>query len=145
MNINECVRDWINENKADHPPISEIEVSTGGEEGTEELPFIGVFETDSGIYEQDGVTMYGVTTYSINAELHTVPVGEDEDGTPAETEREMRDALNNILGDRAAIPFMEALNGWRVFDIRIASPTTEPEEGRRISRVTLDVTACPNT
>ena len=145
MNINESIRDWINKNKGDHESLADITVSTGGEEGTESLPFIGVFETDSGLYEQDGVTMYGVTIYQINAELHTVPASDDEEGTPISTEREMRDALYNILADRAAIAFMNVRNGWQVFDIHLSSPTTEPEEGRRISRITLDVTAAPIT
>lgn len=143
MNLNESTRDWITHRMVDFPRLAEIDILTGGEEGTESPPFIGIFETDSGIYEQGGVTMHGVTVFEITVELHTVPATEEEGGTAATDERILRDDLYNILGDRGAIEWMQELNGWRVFDIRLASPTTEPNEGRRISRFTMEITACP--
>ena len=76
-------------------------------------------------------------------EGHGFVVEEAEDGTPAETEREFRRDLYDILGDRSVIDWISGQNGWQVFDIRLAAPTTEANEGRRISRWTLTLTAAP--
>lgn len=144
MNINESIRDWINHRLTDFPQLANIQLATGGEEDTVSPPFFGIYETGSEIYEQDGATMYGVSVFEITAELHTVPVSSEEGGTEIATERGWRNDLYNILGDRDCINWMSERNGWRIFDIRLPSPTTEAGEGERISRFTLEVTACPN-
>ena len=143
MNINESIRDWITSKLSEFPEIASIQLSTGGEESSVTTPFFAIYESSAEPYEQSGVSMYGVTVYEINAELHTVAESEEEGATPATTEREWRDAFYNILGDRDAIAWMEGHNGWRVFDIRLAAPTTEPNEGQRLSRIVMTVTACP--
>jgi hypothetical protein len=144
MNLNESIRDWVFFRAAEaFPTLLPIELVTMGE--TTELgpPFLGIFETNSEAYNQDGVMLPGVSVYEITVELQTIPVEEDEGGTTAELEREYRRDLYDILGDRAAIDWISGQNGWRVFDIRLAAPTTEANEGRRISRWILTVTACP--
>jgi hypothetical protein len=42
------------------------------------------------------------------------------------------------------IEWITGRNGWQIFDIRLAAPTTEANEGRRISRWILKITAAPN-
>jgi hypothetical protein len=93
--------------------------------------------------EQNGVVLYGVTEFELTCELHTVPVDDNEGGTDAETERQYRRDFYDIVGDRMAINWMSGRNSWTIFDIRLSSPTTEPNEGRRISRFTITVIASP--
>ena len=143
MNINESIRDWINHRRKDFPQLSAIQLATSGEESDVAPPFLGIFETGSQMHEQGGVTMYGVSVIEVTCELHTVPVGDEEGGTEAVTEREWRKQFYDILGDRAAIKWICDRNEWRVFDIRLSAPTTESEEGQRITRFILSVTACP--
>jgi len=144
MNLNESIRDWVFYRATTaFPDLLVIELVTMGE--TTELgpPFLAIYETNSEAYNQDGVMLPGVSVYEITVELQTVPVEEEELGTPPETEREWRKQLYDILGDRAAIDWITGRNGWQVFDIRLPAPTTEASEGRRISRWILTVTACP--
>lgn len=143
MNLNESFRDWINFNLKDYPSLRDINLVTMGE--TEDLnpPFFAIYETSSSMVEQNGVVLYGVTEFELTCELHTVPVEDNEGGTDAETERQYRRDFYDIVGDRMAINWMSGRNSWTIFDIRLSSPTTEPNEGRRISRFTITVIASP--
>lgn len=140
MNLNESIRDWINHRIADFPDLAEIEIVTMGE--TDELfpPFLGIMETSSEPFVQGDVVMRGVSTVEMTVELHTLP---SDDGTEPETERDWRRQLYDILGDEAAIGWMSGRNGWLVFDIRLASPTTEASDGRRVSRWIMSLVAAP--
>ncbi len=142
MNINESVRDWINYNIPYHEELDGIDLVVGGEDSELVPPFIVCYETGSEVYEQNGVTMYGVTNFEITVELHTVPE-DDALGTSYLDDQEMRQSLMHVLSDRAAIGYMESLNEWKVFDIRTSSPTTTANEGRRVTQQILNVTACP--
>lgn len=142
--INESIRDWITANQADFSSLSGVTVSTGGEADDLEPPFVGVFETGADAYEQDSTTLYGVTTYEVTVEFHTVPVSSADGGTDADDAQDARRDLYHILGDRAAIDFAATRNEWTVFDIRLGGPTNEANEGRRITRWTLTVIAAPN-
>ena len=144
MNINESIRDWITANLKDYPSLTSVSLVTMGETAELDPPFLAIYEAGSATVEQNGVVMYGVTAFDIACELHTIPVSDDEDGTPPETERQYRKGFYDILGNREAIAWMDGRNGWKVFDIRLSSPTTEPSEGRRVSRFSLTVIACPN-
>lgn len=144
MNINESIRDWIFSHYESQTSLAVIDLVTMGETSDLAPPFLGIYETGSNPYIQGEVVMYGVTNYDINCELHTVPVEEDQDGTDVDTEREYRRDLYDILGDRAMIDWINNRNGWLVFDIRIAAPTTEASEGRRITRWSLSIIAAPN-
>lgn len=143
MNLNESVRDWINHKAPIFTNLDGVALVTSGETTEQELPFVGIYETGSEIYEQDGVIMRGWSVFEITVELFTVPVDEDEGGTDPGNERLIRNDLYCIIGDTDAIEFMNWRNGWRVFDIRTASPTTTAEEGRRITRFTLNILASP--
>ena len=143
MNINESLRDWIASKQSNFPTLTGVDLLTMGETADKEPPFLGIYETGADQHEAGGVTMRGVSDFQITCELHTVPASDIEEGTSPEDERLMRRDLYDIIGDEAAIAWMEGRNGWRVFDIRMASPTTEAGEGRRISRWVLSVIACP--
>lgn len=144
MNINESIRDWINERIGDFESLDGLQIITMGEDETQNPPFLGIMEQGADIFTQNGVTMDGVNTFQIRCELHTVPVSEDQCGTPAEDERAMRRDLYDIIGDiEGAEQFIAEKNGWRIFDIRVSAPTTEPNEGRRVSVWTLEIVACP--
>lgn len=143
MNLNESIRDWITHRLPDFPDLAPIQLATSGEEIDIIPPFLGIYETSSEAYEQGGVTMYGVTEFEIIAELHTVPAADEEGGTPAVQERAWRTQLYDILGDRAAIEWISGRNQWQVFDMRLPSPTTESQEGQRITRWVMTVVACP--
>lgn len=144
MNIQESLRQWIEKRVGeDYPDLDGIQIAITGEESDVTPPFIGIYETSSAIYETAGVTMYGVSDFEIAVELHTVPADENNEGTEIATEQGWRRNLYDILGDRDAIAWATDRNGWRVFDIRLASPITESGEGQRITRFELMVTACP--
>ena len=81
--------------------------------------------------------------YEVTCELQTVPADEDNEGTSADDERQMRVDLYDILGNRDAIPFISGNNDWTVFDIRLGGPTTEAQDGRRVTRWLLTVVAAP--
>jgi hypothetical protein len=144
MNLNESIRDWVFFRISDvFPDLAVVELVTMGE--TTELgpPFLAIYETGSSLHETAGVILPGVSDFEITCELHTVPTAEEEEGTPPETERAYRRQLYDILGDRGAIDWINRRNGWLVFDIRLSSPTTEANEGRRITRWVMSIIACP--
>lgn len=145
MNLNESVRDWVfNQVTSTFPSLAVVDIVTMGETDDLGPPFLAIYETAADPYEQGGVMLPGVTVYDITCELHTIPVSEEEQGTDTDTEREYRRDLYDILGDRGMIDWVNGRNGLQVFDIRLAAPTTEPTEGRRISRWLLKITAAPN-
>lgn len=144
MSLNESIRDWINERIGNFETLDGLQVITMGEDETQEPPFLGIMEQGADMFVQNGVTMDGVSTYQLRCELHTVPVSEEQGGTTAKQERAMRRDLYDIIGDiEGAEQFLAQKNGWRVFDIRTTGPTTEPNEGRRVSAWTLEIVACP--
>lgn len=143
MNINESLRDWIESRISNFTTLTDVALVTMGETGDLAPPFLAIYETSADMRETNGVIMTGVSDYQIFCDLHTVPADEDNDGTTAEDERAMRRDFYDILGDRDAIDWMSGRNEWTVFDIRAAGPTSEPSDGRRISRWTLQITACP--
>lgn len=143
-NINESIRDWVFSKYPIFPDLSVIDLVTMGETADLGPPFLAIYETGSSLHDTDGVVVPGVSDFEITCELQTVPVEDDEGGTPTDTEREYRRQIYDILGDRDAIDWITERNGWRVFDIRTASPITEPNEGRRITRWVLSIVACPN-
>lgn len=143
MNINESIRDWVNLKSPEFTSLSAVDFVTMGENGDLSPPFVAIYETGSAPVEQAGVIMHGVSAYEITAELHTIPQDADQDGTPAATERLMRRDLFDIVGNRDCITYCNGRNSWRIFDIRAATPTTEPSEGRCVSKIILTVIACP--
>lgn len=143
MTLTKSLQDLILDRKPDFPSLASLQVVTAGETDDLSPPFFGMVEESSKAFEQGDVVMRGVSTYSIACELHTVPAGEDQDGTPLDDERTMRADLYDILGDVAAIEWINTRNFWRVFDIQLSGPTTEAGEGRRITRFSLEIIACP--
>lgn len=143
MTILHSVSDWINQRLAEFPDLTGLSVVKMGDDGDLLPPFVGLMESGSSMVEQNGVTLYGVSAYEVTAELHTVPQSEDEEGTPEETERAMRQNLYDILGNRDAIDWINGRNQWNVFDIRAAGPTTEAQDGRRVTRWQITIIAAP--
>jgi hypothetical protein len=143
MTFLQSLTEWIADESEDVVILDDLQVVQMGETESLTPPFLGLSEAGAAPHESAGVVMHGVTGYDISAELHTVPADEDELGTTFEDEREMRVALYDILADRDAITATTEENGWRVFDIRTTGPTTEAEEGRRITRWQITVIACP--
>ena len=143
MNINESIAEWINHKKPQFPTLDSVSVVTMGETGDLSPPFVGIAESGSSVFEQGDLVMYGVSTYEVVIELHTVPASEEYEGTPADDERLMRTDLYDIIGNRDAIEWVSGRNFWTVFDIRAAAPITEAQEGRRVSRWNLSVVAAP--
>jgi hypothetical protein len=143
MTFLQSLTEWIADESEDVVILDDLQVVQMGETETLTPPFLGLSEAGAAPHESAGVVMHGVTEYDIMAELHTVPADEDELGTTFEDEREMRVAIYDILADRDAITATTEENGWRVFDIRTTGPTTEAEEGRRVTRWQITVIACP--
>lgn len=140
-NINESLRDWIQANIEEGDPLEGVDVVTLGETGDLDPPFIAIYETSGELYQQDSVTMYGVTEFEIIVEFHTVPADLDDGGTALATDQAQRTRLYDILANRDAIDFMKTREDWQVFDIRTGSPITSAEDGRRVTRATLAVVA----
>lgn len=143
MTLNESLRDWIQHNLPSKPDLQVLTLVTLGETDELDPPFLGIRETGSEAYKQDDVMLPGVSIVEITCELHTVPADAENDGTAPETERDYRRQLYDILGDRRAIDWMDGRNGWNVFDIRLAAPTTDVSEGRRISSWVLNIVSAP--
>jgi len=144
MNIQQSIRQWITKRIGEqYSDLEDVQIAITGEEADVTPPFIGIYETSASVHETGGVTMYGVTDFEIAVELHTVPADEDNEGTPIATEQGWRRNLYDIVADRDLITWGSDRNGWRLFDIRTASPITESGEGQRITRLELMVTACP--
>lgn len=143
MNLNVSLAQWVTANRENFPSLENLTVITMGESTDVSTPFLGILESGSTGYEQDGVPLHGVSTYEITCELHTVPSDEANDGTSAEDERIMRTDLYDIIGNRDAIEWVNGRNFWSVFDIRAGGPTTEAQEGRRVTRWILSVIAAP--
>jgi len=143
MNLNESIADWIEHRIDNYASLDGLTVMTMGQDDDITLPFVGIYETGSSVHETDGVVMYGVSDFTIAIDLQTVPAGSNQSGTPQATEQQMRRDLYSILGDRNAIDYINGRNHWSVFDIRQASPTTEADDERRISKWILTVIACP--
>jgi len=143
MNLNESLRDWINENIDGYPSLDGVTLATMGETADLVPPFLGIYETGSETRETEGVVMHGISDFDITCELHTVPADADNGGTTAAEERQMRRDLYAILGDRAGIDWITERNDWRVFDIQVPSPTTGLGEDRRLTTWSLSILACP--
>ena len=143
MTINEALREWIEYEQPKSAILSDVTLVTMGETDDLSPPFLGIYETGSDLHETNGVIMPGVSDYQVTCELHTIPQSDDDGGTSAEDERSMRVALYGIIGNRAAINYMDGLADWGVFDIRLAGPTTEAGDGRRLTRWNLTITAYP--
>lgn len=143
MNINESLSEWVAHRIPSYASLTGLTVMTMGQDDDITLPFLGIYETGSSIHETEGVTMYGVSDFTIGIDLQTVPAAVDQGGTIQATEQQMRRDLYDILGDRDSIDWLSGRNSWRVFDIRQSSPTTESDEERRISKWILTVVACP--
>lgn len=143
MTILHSLSDWLAFKQATTPSIANLPVVKMGDDGDLSPPFLGLMESGSALIEQNGVTMYGWTAYEITAELHSVPAPQDEGGTPETDERIMRDALDGIIRNRDAIPWMDGRNDFQVVDIRSAGPTTEAGDGIRITRWNLTIISAP--
>jgi len=143
MNILQSLSDWITYKKPLFPSLAGVDIVLMGDDSDLSPPFLGLVESGSATVEQNDVVMHGVSAYEVTAELHTIPASEDEDGTPAAAERQMRFDLYDILANRAAINWITDTNQWTIFDIRAAAPTTEAQDGRRVSRFNLTVIASP--
>ena len=143
MSIIESLRDWITHRQPDFTALDGASVVTMGETGDLNPPFLGIMESGSDLHETNGVIVPGVSDYQITCELHTVPAEEDQEGTPTADAAAMRRDFYEIIGDRDAIDWMTERNEWRVFDIRMAGPTSEAQEGRLVTRWNVIVIACP--
>lgn len=137
-----ALKQWIEHQQAAFASLEGLEVITSGSAEALDPPFIGITTPAVDTYEQDGVTLYGVNTYQINVELHTLPLDLEDGGTPTASEYTMQQDLFDILGDRDGIAWMNG-HGWTVFDIRAALATTEAQDGRRVSRWNLTAVAAP--
>lgn len=143
MTFLQSLTEWIAAESDDVVELDGVDVVQMGQAGDLEPPFIGLIESGASLVESNGVVMHGVTQYDITAELHTIPAEADEQGTTFDEEREMRVALYDILADRDSIDATSEENGFRVFDIRATGPTTESEDGRRITRFQITAIVCP--
>ena len=143
MNLNISLSEWIALKQPEFPSLSGLTIVTMGDIEDLSPPFLAIAETGVDAYVQSGVPLYGVSTYEIGIDLVTVPATEEQEGTPANQEREMRIDLYDIIGNREAIEWINGRNFWRVFDIRGAGPITETQEGTRVSKWVLTVVAAP--
>jgi len=145
-NVKQSIKDWIAAQVAAHPELAAITVVLNGETADVSPPLIALVDQGSATTEQAGVIMYGVEEIGINAELHTVPVVDDEENqsaTSIETHRAAEKALYRILADRDSIDYLNGRNDTTIFDIRASGPTMEPREGMRVSTIPMLVIACP--
>jgi len=143
MNINESLKQWIEENQGTFDSLDGVDVLTMGDTGDISPPCITIMESGVAQYVEGETTMYGVSTYTVTVELHTIPADEDNGGTTQEDAQQMRFDLFDILGNRDAIDYVNGLNFWTIFDIRATSPNTEAEEGRMVSRYELEIVCAP--
>jgi len=143
MTLTKSLQELILDRQPEFPSLATLQVIVAGE--TEDItpPFIGMMEASSKPFEQGEVIMRGVSTYEVACEFQTVPAEDEQEGTSPEDERTMRTDLYDILGDVAAIEWINGRNYWQVFDIQLSGPTTEAGDGRRITRFSLEIVACP--
>jgi len=146
MNIQTSIKEWIEKRvEEEYAELEDFEISLTGEIEDVTPPCIRIFETGQSLHETGGVVMYGVTDFEMAVEMATVPAEAADEGTPTDDDLDARKALYNIIADRSGIDWMSERNGWRIFDIRLSSPITEPNEGRRVTRLELQIVACPIT
>lgn len=141
MNLPASIRHWIELRRPDFPILQDVACYISGEEATVLPPFVAIIETGSTRTEQDGVPIRGVSTVSVTVELHTVPA---EDGTTSETARDLAAALYAIIGDIEGM--LLATNGYgltTILDIFIDAPTTDAQDGRRVTTWNLEILAHP--
>ena len=145
MTLNQSIADWINHKCGQFPSIATIQLLIDGNLDDQDPPLIAIKETAAPeIFTQGDLVMYGISTFEIGVMLETVPAEESEGGTSEEDHDSMRRDLYDIVGNRDAIQWLENRNGWSVVDIRCTSPTTQVEEGRRMSVWTLSIVAHPS-
>jgi hypothetical protein len=143
MNINETLRLWIEDQKENYESLIDLPILTGGGDTDIEAPCIIITTTGSAERQDSGVVMYGVSDFTINIELHTLPVSDEDGGTSPYDERQTAIDLYQIIADRNAIDALSNAAFWRIFDIRTEGFNTEASEGRRVTTYPLTVTACP--
>jgi len=143
MNINETLRTWIEAQKAGYDSLEDFEVIATGDDDDIEPPCIAVSTTGSAERVDSGVVMRGVSDFSVNIRLMTLPVDEEDGGTTNENDQQAALDIYSILADVDAIESMSQLEGWRIFDIRGEGFNTEAQDGKRVTIFPLLVTACP--
>ena len=114
-----------------------------GETDTVDFPLVAIVDTGCVMIEQDGVRMRGCMDISINAEIHSIPETEANGGTTLADHRAIVTAVEQILGDDAAVTYCDGLNDTTIFDIIASNATMDEQDGRRVSTMQLTVIACP--
>ena len=146
MTLNQSIADWINHKRGQFPSIATIQLLIDGNLDDQDPPFIGIKESATPEpFVQGDLVMHGISTFEIEVKMETVPAEESEGGTSEQDHDAMRRDLYDIIGNKTeAEKWLENRNGWSVVDIRCTSPTTQVEEGRRMSVWTLSIVAHPS-
>jgi hypothetical protein len=138
--LNTAIRNWIIENVNGTGKLAQLPILTNGEDGMIDAPFVGVMETGTETVVQGDVVMHGVHEVSLSVMLSTIPVSEEDEGTSVDDHREMAEELFCILSNRS---IMDATHdGVSLFDFRAINPTTEAQDGRRVTTYQITAIAC---
>lgn len=141
MTILQSLKDWIENKQSEFTSLTGVSIVLMGDDDDLSPPFLGLMESGSELHETEGFIFPDTIDYQVTAELHTIPASESEGGTPADDAREMRRDAYEILKDCDALAYMDELNDWKIFDIRVSGPTSDASDGRLITRWNLTTIA----
>jgi hypothetical protein len=137
---------WIELRTTAYPVLAGVQILTGPDAELFEGTHIVIRDTGS----EEHPVLRGVLEIGIEVDLRTVPIPEiDEDEEQSEfqgiTKTEhtaLSHALYNVLGDGAAITFLNGWPGLKCFDIRNVRPTTQATDDLRSTIFQMEVRAC---
>jgi hypothetical protein len=139
--LNAAIAAWITSNASGK--LAALPILTNGIDVQIDPPFVGIMETGSETVVQGDVVMHGVLEVSLSVMLATVPVTDEDDGTLVDDHREMADELYNILADQEIMDTTH--DGVTLFDFRAVNPTTESQDGRRVTTFQITSIVCYQT
>lgn len=133
MNTAQHIADWITRNITDHPALDGVQIIAAGDDDQISPPSITVTETSSEIYQQSGLTLYGIKSTELLVRLETIPT---DDETSTDQHYAMAENLWNIIGN---IDGVKSFANDQIFDYVPSQPVTSAEDGNRVSsyKITL--------
>ena len=135
----EELKAWIEVKVGDYPEVSGWTIRKAGDARDRTFPLITLETTGAEEHE----VLRGVYTLTIDVTLETIP---HEDGTAASADTIAQHeaeaaALYQILGDQAAVAWIDGRGAVRCFDIRGSEGNLETEDDLRKTTIELSMVA----
>lgn len=137
----EALKAWIESKSGTYAAVADLTIVLRDTDADKSYPRLTLTDTAA---EEHPVLRGVMAPLTVEALLETVPHadGATAGATTQATHQTYTEALYDILGDNAAVSYMDALSGITVWDVRGDEGTTSDEDGRRVTRFEVRITCC---